>query len=91
MEDIGLEDVSSAAGFSVSYFSTVFRKETGRTFLEYLTGIRMDEARRLLRENKMSIEMVGKAVGLSDYKRFARTFKKETGVSPGEYRSLYAR
>lgn len=90
MEDIGLEDVSSAAGFSVSYFSTVFRKETGRTCLEYLTGIRMDEARRLLRENKMSIEMVGKAVGLSDYKRFARTFKKETGVSPGEYRSLYA-
>ena len=74
----------------VPWKSSRDRKETGRTCLEYLTGIRMDEARRLLRENKMSIEMVGKAVGLSDYKRFARTFKKETGVSPGEYRSLYA-
>lgn len=89
-EGISLEEVSSEVGFSSSYFSTLFRKETGKTFLEYLMDVRIEEAKVLLRESKMTIEMVVKSVGVNDYKRFSKTFKKNTGISPKEYRNLYS-
>ena len=89
-EALSLEEVSSEAGFSSSYFSTLFRKETGKNFLEYLMEVRIEEAKILLRESKMTIEAVGRQVGIHDYKRFAKTFKKITGISPKEYRNLYS-
>ena len=89
-ESLSLEEVSSQAGFSSSYFSTLFRKETGKNFLEYLTDVRIEEAKRLLRRNEDTIEQIGKAVGMNDYKRFSKTFKKITGISPKEYRNLYS-
>ena len=89
-DPISLEGVSSEVGFSGSYFSTLFRKETGKNFLEYLTDVRIDEAKVLLRESRMTIENVAKSVGINDYKRFSKTFKKLTGVSPKEYRNLYS-
>ncbi len=89
-ESLSLEEVSSQAGFSSSYFSTLFRKETGKNFLEYLTDVRIDEAKRLLRRSGDTIEQIGKAVGMNDYKRFSKTFKKITGISPKEYRNLYS-
>lgn len=89
-ESLSLEEVSSAAGFSSSYFSTLFRKETGKNFLEYLMDVRIEEAKTLLRESRMTIEAVAKAVGVNDYKRFSKTFKKTTGISPKEYRNLYS-
>ena len=89
-ESLSLEEVSSQAGFSSSYFSTLFRKETGKNFLEYLTDVRIEEAKRLLRRSGDTIEQIGKAVGMNDYKRFSKTFKKITGISPKEYRNLYS-
>lgn len=89
-DSISLETVSSEVGFSGSYFSTLFRKETGKSFLEYLTDVRIEEAKILLRESRMTIENVAKSVGINDYKRFSKTFKKLTGISPKEYRSLYS-
>lgn len=89
-DPISLEEVSSEVGFSGSYFSTLFRKETGKNFLEYVTDVRIDEAKVLLRESRMTIENVAKSVGINDYKRFSKTFKKLTGISPKEYRSLYS-
>lgn len=87
---LSLDEVSSAVGFSSSYFSTIFHKETGMTFLEYLTDIRMEEAKTLLRESRMTIELVCKTVGFHDTKRFSKTFRKATGLSPKEYRNLYS-
>lgn len=55
-----------------------------------MTDVRIDEAKVLLRESRMTIENVAKSVGINDYKRFSKTFKKLTGVSPKEYRSLYS-
>ena len=89
-DPISLEEVSSEVGFSGSYFSTLFRKETGKNFLEYLTDVRIEEAKTLLRETRMTIENVAKSVGINDYKRFSKTFKKLTGISPKEYRNLYS-
>jgi len=88
-QPITLEEVSAAIGFSVNYFSTLFKKETGEGFTKYLTRVRMDEARSLLRDTNQSVAEICKSVGYGDIKHFTHTFKSETGVTPGEYRKLY--
>ena len=89
-ENITINNIAFEEGFNVSYFSTLFKKETGQTFSEYLTGVRMDEARRLLKETNLSIALVCESVGYSDTKHFTATFRKITGIKPSEYRKLYS-
>ena len=89
-ENISIGDIAGQEGFNVSYFSTLFKKETGQTFSEYLTKVRMDEAKRLLKETNLSIAQICRAVGYSDIKHFTATFRKSTGVKPSEYRKLYS-
>ncbi|MEA5144462.1 MAG: helix-turn-helix transcriptional regulator, partial [Candidatus Limiplasma sp.] len=88
-EPITLEEVSAAIGFSVNYFSTLFKKETGEGFAKYLTHVRMDEARALLRDTNQPVAEICKSIGYGDLKHFTRTFKAEVGLTPGEYRKLY--
>ena len=84
-----LEDVCKAVGFSSAYFSTLFKKETEEGFSKYLTQVRMDRAKELLRETSLPVAEVCEAVGYSDRKHFAQTFHKMTGVNPAEFRRLY--
>ena len=88
-EPITLEEVCEATGFSVSYFSVLFKKETGEGFAKYLTRVRMDEAKRLLRETNMPVSEICERVGYSDRKHFTHTFHKTAGLNPAEYRKLY--
>ncbi len=88
-ESITLEEVCEAVGFSVSYFSSLFKKETGEGFAKYLTRIRIDEAKNLLRETNLSVGDIGEKVGYSDRKHFTNTFRKAVGLNPAEYRKLY--
>jgi two-component system response regulator YesN len=84
-----LEDVSAVAGFNSTYFSTVFKKVTGENFLEYLSQLRMKEARELLCDGHLRIEDIAEKVGYADTKYFVKLFKKSTGLTPQEYRKLY--
>lgn len=88
-QPLSLDRISSVVGFSSSYFSTLFRKETGKTFLEYLSDVRIGEAKILLRETRMTVNAIASAVGCNDTKRFSKTFRELTGLSPKEYRKLY--
>lgn len=88
-EPITLEEVCEYVGFSVSYFSVFFKKETGEGFAKYLTRIRIDEAKNLLQETDLSVGEIGKKVGYSDRKHFTSTFRKTVGLNPAEYRKLY--
>ena len=88
-EPITLETVCEAAGFSVSYFSTLFKKETGEGFAKYLTRIRMEKAKALLRETNLPVAEIFERVGYSDRKHFTATFHKTAGLNPAEYRKLY--
>ena len=90
MKSITLDDVSSVAGFNATYFSSLFKKETGSNFVEYLSEIRMNRAKDLLKETNMSIAAVCEAVGYNDLKHFTKSFKKAAGIKPGEYRKLYS-
>lgn len=88
-QNITLEDVCAATGFSVSYFSALFKKETGEGFAKYLTRVRMERAKELLQETNLPVSEICTQVGYGDLKHFNQTFKKVTSLSPGQYRKLY--
>lgn len=72
---------------SKSYFSPLFKAHTGMTFVEFLTAIRMDRARELLANHDLRTYEVAQAVGFADPHYFSLTFKKQTGLSPTEFRN----
>ena len=86
---IGLEAISQRAGFNPTYFSALFKKETGMNFIDYLTDVRVREAKRLLADPRQSIADIAEAVGYSDVKHFSRLFTRCTGIQPSKYRKLY--
>jgi two-component system response regulator YesN len=88
-EPITLEDVCAATGFSSSYFSTIFKKETGEGFAKYLTRVRIERAKDLLQNTSLPIAEICIQIGYSDIKHFTSTFKKITDLNPGQYRKLF--
>ncbi|HAX50535.1 MAG TPA: DNA-binding response regulator, partial [Lachnospiraceae bacterium] len=78
------------AGFNPTYFSSLFKKETGTTFMEYLLEIRLNKAKELLKETNLSVAAICERVGYTDLKHFQKIFKREMEVSPNQYRKLYS-
>lgn len=72
---------------SPTYFSTLFKKETGLSFVAYLTKIRLEEAVRLLDTTQDKTYEIADKVGYSEPSYFSYVFRKQFGVSPGKYRS----
>lgn len=87
--NLNLENISQMIGFSASYFSTLFKKETGYNFLEYVTLIRIKMAKEQLSESSKSVIEIANDVGYHDIKHFTKQFKKITGLNPSQYRKLY--
>jgi two-component system response regulator YesN len=83
---ITLEDVSDHIHISPYYFSHGFKKFTGITFIEYLTKIRIKEAKKLLLTTDLNIGEIGKQVGYDDPNYFGRVFKNMEGVPPSKFR-----
>ena len=88
-ENPTLEEVAEAVSMSTSYFSTLFKKETGIGFSEYLIQLRCEEAKRLMRETSDSMSVIAMKVGYQDAKYFSRIFRKTVGIKPSEYRKIY--
>lgn len=86
-ETISLNTVAAGVGMSPSYFSSIFSKEMGKTFVEYLTEIRIEKAKELLVCTSMKTSEVGYEVGYKDPHYFSYIFKKIQGCSPKEYRA----
>jgi two-component system response regulator YesN len=84
--DLTLRDVAGHVALSNNHFCTVFSQETGVTFTEYLTATRLAKARELLRDRQMRTSDVAFAVGYNDPHYFSYLFKKNSGVSPRDYR-----
>lgn len=84
--DFSVPDVAESVLLSPSYLSSVFHEETGQTIHEYVTELRMGKATELLRTTTYRVSDIAHAVGYQDGNYFSRCFKKQYGVSPGEYR-----
>ena len=85
---ITLEDIGKHTFFSPVYCDTVFKKEMGRSIIDYVLDRRIDEAKRLLIEGSTSLATISEYVGFNDYNYFSRVFKKRSGYSPTAYRRL---
>ena len=83
---LSLEETARQVGYSPSYFSRIFREDTGMAFSEYLTRLRVDKGKSLLASTRLSVTEIGAMLGFSDQSHFSRSFKKLTGVSPDRYR-----
>lgn len=83
--NISLNSICSYLNISTSHFSNIFKENTGGTFTEVLTNIRMDKAKQLLKETTLKNYEIAERVGFSDPHYFSIAFKKMTGKTPKEY------
>ncbi len=85
-ENLTLESVAQQVFISPFYLSHLFREELDITFLEYLTRIRIETAKQLLKDQNTTISSIAAEVGYEDPSYFSKVFKKNTGLSPNQYR-----
>lgn len=86
-DEISLNTIAAEVGMSPSYFSSIFSEEMGKTFVEYLTEIRMDRAKELLMCSSMKTSEIGYEVGYKDPHYFSYIFKKTQNCTPKEFRA----
>ncbi|WP_054024406.1 response regulator transcription factor [Bacillus sp. FJAT-28004] len=85
-EDLSITEMTNRYHISVSQFSLLFKKYTGQSFINYLTTLRIQQAKLLLLEDNRKIYEIAESVGFNSLPHFNRVFKQNTGQSPNEYR-----
>jgi two-component system response regulator YesN len=84
--DLALNDAAAHVNLSPSHFSVVFSRNTGQTFIEYLTKLRIEKAKELLRTTPLKSFEIAFQIGYNDPHYFSYVFKKHTGLSPKQFR-----
>ena len=85
-EELSLSVLAEEFHLNPQYISQLFKNEIGVNFLAYLTGIRMEKAKKLLLSSSLSVAEVAERSGYADYRVFTKVFKKSEGVTPSQYR-----
>lgn len=85
-KNISIKDIAEELFLNPNYISQLFKKETGTTYVKYLTGLRIEKAKELLQKTDMSINDVCINSGFNDYFYFIKKFKKYTNMAPSYYR-----
>lgn len=88
-QGLTLNQLAEEMNLNANYLSQVFKKETGKTFLKYITDLRIEKAKKLLDSKNYSISEVASRLGFSDYFYFLKTFKRVTGLTPKQYKQGY--
>jgi two-component system response regulator YesN len=89
-EKIVLEEIAALVELNPAYFSSLFKKETGMNFSDYLISTRMDSAKKLLTGTNETIAAIADRIGYKDVRYFSKLFTKTIGVKPAVYRRLYS-
>lgn len=87
-KDISLRIIAEEFHLNANYISQLIKGETGLTYTQYLTELRIGKAKELLKLNSMSLAEISESVGFNDYFYFIKKFKKVVGVTPGKYRGI---
>jgi two-component system, response regulator YesN len=87
-KDLNLAVVSNYISLNYSYFSHMFKEYTGQNFVDYLKMVRIEGARRLLKETDYKVFEISEMVGYKNPKQFARVFREIEGISPKEFREM---
>lgn len=85
-EDLSLERMASVVFLNPAYFSQLFKQKTGQGYKEYVTSLRLEQAKLLLLNPKLKLAEIAERVGYQDMKHFTQMFRKRTGLTPTEYR-----
>ncbi len=88
---VRLEDIAAVTFFSAEYCESIFKRDVGKSIIDYSIDLKISEAQRLIIEGALSLSEISEQVGFADYNYFSRTFKKRTGYSPTAYRRAIAR
>lgn len=89
--NISLISVAKHVGLSSAHFSTIFSQTVGKTFINYLTSMRIEKAKELLAHTDMKLSAIAMEIGYNEPNYFSHVFKKNEGISPKEYRSRFMR
>lgn len=85
-KDISLEEVSQMISLNPHYFSRLFKKEVGMNFIDYLSKIRIEQAKKMLLQTSLTVGEISNSIGYHDANYFSRVFSKIVGVSPKKFR-----
>lgn len=86
-ETPSLEDMARISGYSTNYFSKQFHEITGKKYIDFLTSLKLNHSKLLLTSTKESVIDISSKCGFTSLSNFNRVFKKETGISPTQYRT----
>ena len=87
---LDLTSIADHLHVNPTYLSHIFKRDMGVGLTQYITRIRMEQAQRLLRETDQKVAQIAQDVGLSDPRYFNTVFKRQTGVTPTEYREAHS-
>lgn len=88
--DLSVASIGDAFGMQAAYLSKIFREEYGMLILNYISSMRINHAKKLLKESKLTINEIAQSTGFLSGNVLIKTFKKYTGVTPGKYRTANA-
>ena len=83
---MNIDTIAAKAGLSKYYFLRQFKKMTDYTVVEYVNLLRCNQAKKMLSDDNLSVKEIGEACGFENFSYFSKTFKKNVGCSPSEYK-----
>lgn len=87
-EDITLTDLSEKFHFDITYLSKLLKRNLGKNFIDYVTGLRINSAKNYVLKTDLSFDEISRRVGYNNVRQFREMFKKIVGTTPSEYKRI---